>query len=285
MKGDQTKMNKKSRTASLILILFLLVFVSWSFAEEKKYPPYPDVWGYEFPWPGKGDRNSSLNITKIADGDYIITYVKKREKFKRKDGSCCDYIHKYEGLSFFSGKIFTEDEYKKIRRENIKSGLKIISNEGNIIESISIATSAHCASPFYDHYIIKKDRNGKIIEKKMLLYYYDNSQKTDINKYCERNNSYSKDYILKRVENVYAKVSPLEDGTFFLYDPEGNFIIRFDEKFSTKSTLINRRVFLVNRLDFEKIYEKQSKEGRINDQEMNDAVTNYLINLKKEAAK
>ena len=41
-------------------------------AVAKKYPPYPDVWGYELPWPGKDDRDSSMSIYKMPDGDYAV---------------------------------------------------------------------------------------------------------------------------------------------------------------------------------------------------------------------
>ncbi len=281
-------MEKIDRMFSFIVFLVVMILVSWtsSFAQEKKkYPPYPDVWGYEFPWPEKNSRNSFINVTKMPDGDYMVTYVRERQKLKRKDGSCCDYISKYKGVSFFSEKIFFEDEYKKLKRENIRTNHKIIANGGNIIEQISIATSGHCSDPFYDYYVIKKDNNEKYLEIKMFLYFYDKPQRTNINKYCERNNSYNKDYFLKRVENMYVKFVPIEDGTFFLYDPEGNVIIRFDERFNTKSALMNKRVFMINRSDYEKIYDRQSKEGKIDDQAMNDAISQYLGNLKKEGKK
>jgi len=277
---------KKNRIVPIISITLMLLLVSLTFGQEtKKYPPYPDVWGYEFPWPGNEDRYSAIDIKRIANGDYIATYVSNRKEIIRKDGSCCDYINKYEGVSFFSGKIFPEDEYKTIPRENVRTSKKIIMDGGNIIEQISIATSGSCSDPFYDYYIIKKDSKGKIVEKKMLLYFYAKPKKTDINRYCERNNSYKKDYFFKSVENVYVKFCPLEDGTFFVYDPEGNFIIRFDENFNTKTPLINKRIFLINRLDYEKIYNRQAKEGKINDQQMNDAIANYILDLRKEGDK
>ncbi|MFB3884944.1 MAG: hypothetical protein ACE144_06930 [Thermodesulfobacteriota bacterium] len=281
-------MKKIERIFSFIVALVMLITVSWaySFAQvQTKYPPYPDVWGYEFPWPEKNSRNSFINVTKMPDGDYLVTYVRERQKLKRKDGSCCDYISKYEGVSFFSGKIFVEDEYKKRKRENIRVNHNITANGGNIIEQTSIATSGHCTDSFYDYYVIKKDSNKKYLERKMFLYLYDEPQRININKYCERNNSYNKDYFLKKVENMYVKFAPIGDGTFFLYDPEGNVIIRFDEKFNTKSALMNKRVFMIDRSDYEEIYDRQSKEGKIDDQAMNDAISEYLVNLKKEGKK
>jgi len=265
----------------IILILFLLSLPPWSFAqEEKKYPPYPDVWGYEFPWPGKENRYAAIDVAKLHDGDYMVNYVKNwNEK-----------INKYTSVLFFSGKRidFTINYYNEFWCKNHDKRVgenQIVLSDGSILGQISIATSAHCPDPFYDYYLVKKDRDGKIVERKMILYLYDKPQKSNINLYCERNNSYKKDYILKKVDNVYVKFVLLEDSTFLIYDTKGNFIIRFDKEFSTKDSLVNSKVFIIERTAYEKIYEKQSKERKINDQEMNDAVANYLVNIRKEGTK
>ena len=265
-------------------------FVTGSFAQEKKYPPYPDVWGYEFPWPEKDSRRSGIDIAKMPYGDYKITYVKKWIKIKRKDGSCCDLVGRFVEISFFSegSKELTEKEYNefwnKNRSKRIRDNKAILSN-GKLIEQVSTATSAHCPDPFYDYYIIKKDKDGKTIDKKMLLYLYESPQRTNINRYCERNSSYQKDHILKWVENVYGKFVPLEDDTFLIYDASGNIIIRFDGNFNTKSSLINSRLFLIDRTIYEKIYNSLAKEGKINDQDVNDSIANYLKGLKKGVGK
>jgi len=274
-------MIKKRRFVSIIVVfnLFLLIFISLSSTEEtKKYPPYPEVWGYEFPWPGKRNRYAAIDVAKTPNGDFVVTYIK----------NWGEKINKYEGILFFSGKKkdFTKSDYNEFWRKNKElKEKKVLFNDGTVVEQISIATSAHCPDPFYDCYIAKKGKDGKFIDKKMLLYLYDEPLRSNINRYCERNTSYNKDYILKKVDNVYAKFVPLEDGTFLIYDAEGNFIIRFDENFNTKSTLMSRKVFLISRSDYEKIYDKQAKESKINDQAMNDVIAKYLINLKEEDKK
>src|SRR5206468_13098628 len=69
----------------------------------KKYPPYPDVWGYELPWPEKNSRHSGSMIFKKGDGDYVAMYIKQITKVRRKNGSCCDLTYEHAGLSFFYG--------------------------------------------------------------------------------------------------------------------------------------------------------------------------------------
>lgn len=273
-------MEKRNRTVPFI-ILILLFFVSWSFAQEKKYPPYPDVWGYEFPWPEKKSRNSFIDVTKMPDGDYMVTYMIERRKLKRKEDS--SYHYKYEGVSFFSGRKYSEDEFKKIRREDIKANQHITFDDGCVIEQKTEGLT-RCANSF-DRYIIKKDKNGTPIAEKMLLYLYSKSIETDIDLQCERNWGYKKNYFFKRLENVFAFFVPLENGSFLLFDKEGNFIIRFDKYFKTRSSLINNKIFLINRAEYTKIQKEQSSLSKIDDQSMNNVMSNYLTNLKREEKK
>lgn len=298
-KGGVRKMKKKNRNIPLIsfirivfiISIFLLVSISLSYAEEKKkYPPYPDVWGYELPWPDKNSRRSGIDIAKMPFGDHMITYVKKWTRVTRKDGSCCDSTGKFAGVLFFAGKSkeFTESEYNEFwirHRDKRVGGNQMVLSDGSFIEQVSIATSAHCPDPFRDYYIVKKSKYGEIEENKMFLYLYDRPQRSNINRYCERNSSYKKDYILKRADSVYVRFVLLEDDTFLIYDTAGNFVIRFDKNFNTKSNLINNKLFVINRIDYENIYDRKSREGKINDQEVNDALAHYLINLQKEGKK
>ncbi len=270
----------------LFLILFLL-FVTSSLlhAEEaKKYPPYPDVWGYEFPWPEENRRDSGIRVYKLPDDNYnyIVSYMKKIDQFKRKDGSCCDHIIQRESVSFFSGKALTEDEDKKIKKKPIKYE-QIVFNNGSLIEQETAGLS-RCADQL-DRHILKKDKNGNVIMKKMLLYLNDKPIKRHIpvNPHCERNWDYNenKDYISERVANVYAQFVPLEDDTFLLYDSFGNIIVRFDKDFNTKSGLMNKRVFLID----EKVIRELRNKSKGDDQSQNDAIYKYLLNLKKGGKK
>ena len=273
-------MKKRNKSILLILIIFLPFFVSWSFAEDKKYPPYPDVWGYHFQWPGAGNKYAPIDVAKMPDGDFMVTYIKNWD----------EKVNKYGGTLYFSGekREFTIDSYDQFWRTHLndRAGEKrIILASGDTIEQTSIATSAQCPDPFYDYYLTKKDRSGSILARKMLLYLCDKPQKLKVNRYCERNNSYKKEYVLKTVQNIYAKLILLKDETFLAYDTNGNFILRLNSEFSTKSSLVNSKIFIIERASYEEMYRKQSEKGEINDQEINDVMANYLIGLRKEGAK
>ena len=270
----------KKKRAILIIFLFLLIFTSHSFAEEKKYPPYPDAWGYEFAWPGIGNRYAPIDVARMSDGDFMVTHVKSWD----------EKVNKYGGILFFSGEkrgftISSYNEFGRTHHDDLIGEKKVIFASGDTIEQTSIATSAQCPDPFYDYYLTKKDRNGNILSRKMVLYLYDKPQKLKVNRYCERNNSYKKDYILKRVENIYVKLFLLEDETFLAYDTHGKFIIRLNSEFNTRSSLVNSKIFIIERASYEEIYRKQSEKSKIDDQEINDVIANYLTDFRKEGAK
>lgn len=297
-KGGPRKMKKKNSTIpftkkwkkvfykSLVFILCSLIFISWSLGQEsKKYPPYPDVWGYEFPWPGKGDRDSSIKVNKVPNGDFLVTYVKKRSKVKEV------FKNEYEGVYFFSAKKImfrSEDNYFNFlaKISEGKTGeYNVVLKEGSKVESINKRNpmTDRCPHPFEDRYLLIRDSKAEIISKKFIVYIYDTPYKDYLGneKYCERNESYPKDYIFRKVDNVRAAFVQLEDNTFLLFDMRGNFIIRFDNSLFTKSNLINNKVFLIERDLYEKIV---SKLKETHDQAINDALENYLIKLRKEVS-
>ena len=64
---------------------------------EKKYPPYPNVWGIEIPLAARV-HNAAIHIVKMPDGDYLITYAKDWIKVKEEEKA----VH--VGKFLFSGK-------------------------------------------------------------------------------------------------------------------------------------------------------------------------------------
>lgn len=264
----------------LTVLLLLIIFFNIASAEEKKYPPYPDVWGYEL----STNHPHIDEVAKIPDGDYMITYIKERIEAMRIE----DITYKRAWVLFFSGisKDFTKDEYdefmKKITKENRevkfdRTHPKIVFSDGSIIERGGW-WMGNCSNPF-ERYLQKKDKAGKVIAQKMLLYLYDEPVKSDIKKRCERNWDYKKDYYFKKVDNMYEQFILLEDDTFLILttSPKSVVIIRFDKDFNTKSDLMGKNIFL---LDYKTFGDIAWKSG-IDDQSVNDAVSDYLINLKK----
>ena len=280
---------KKNKVLILIISIILnMNFVTGSFAQEvKKYPPYPDVWGFRLPI-AEGI-SPGVRVGKMADGDYIVSYNNE----KKRDGFYRDLW-----ITFFGGfnQEFKKDEWGKFwdkmckEKREVEYDLKpkIKFSDGSAIEYRSPfgwGGGGRCDDPF-SIYFHKKDKDGKIVGGKMLLYLYDKPVKDALNPYCERNMQFNKDYYFKKVENIYVvRLVPLEDDTFLiLFDiPQSLLIIRFDKNFNTKKgNFFGKDIFLLDRKTFVDIRNKLPDD---NDQAVNDVLSAYLTQLREEGKK
>jgi hypothetical protein len=274
----------KRKLIVLFSLLFLVVFESSSLANEgfPKYPPYPDVWGLELPV-SENVHYAGMKVVKMPDGDYLITYAKDR--VKGKDGP----VH--AGKLLFSGGV---KDFKTIEEYN--SFFNTMRNEKRIVKAYPLAlvvfrdgssmkkiSDMHPkgGNPF-DWYLERKDKNGKVLLQKKVLYLYDKpvKKKTPL---AERNFDYKEKYYTEKVswpsEMIYL---PLEDDTFLVVgflkhqNPPSIIILRFDKDFKTKSDLAGKKIFLFDH----EIYSKMKRP--LDDQTANDFFYNFLIKIRKE---
>jgi uncharacterized protein len=246
---------------------------------EKKYPPYPDVWGIELPVYGTSPRFDFA--AKMADGDCFFSYIKER-KGQLETGL---ETYKYAWIKYFAqeNKAFEKDEYgntdKKIRDEKRQIKLDdrytVVFNDGS-----SIKYDNRSYHPYY-RYLRKIDKNGKETACKMLLYLYDKPVKTSVNTMLERNMDYDKDYYFKKVDNMEIEyLISLEDDTFLFvsHGPESVVVLRFDKDFNTKSDLMGKDIFMIDCQTADNLY---SRKG-ISDAGSDDALYEYLLKIKRE---
>jgi len=281
-------MKKKRYFPITFIYFFLLLFITCSFAEEKKkYPPYPDVWGYEFPWPAEGSRYSGINVFEMPDGDFMVTYTKKRTRTDNKI--------EFSGILFFSQKKvdFPPQEYENFPKKHEKRmvGAHHVVLDGDIELSQTADCLGKCCPSFSRHLMEKKDiRSGEILARKNSIYFLEKPLKMYIDSAisCENMPGWQKaedQYYYTHVFWTYPMFVPLKDSTFLLLDKIGNFIIRFDKNFNSKSDLLNRRIFLINRNTIKSLEDKLLREKRFNDQIYSNEIYNYLMELKKEGRK
>ncbi len=281
-------MRKKKTNIFSFMILFLLIFVSWSYAvEKKKYPPYPNVWGYEFPWPAEGSRYSGINVFEMHDGDFMVTYTKKRIRTDNKI--------EFSGILFFSQKKvdFSPQEYENFHKKHEKR--KVGAHYVVVDEDIELSQTADCLGKccpsFSRHLIEKKDtRNGEILARINSIYILEKPLKIHIDPAtsCENMPGWQNaegQYYYTHVLWTYPMFVPLKDGTFLLLDKIGNFIMRYNKNLNSKSDLSNRRVFMVDRNAIKTLEDKLLRERKFNEQIYSDEVYNYLMKLKKEGGK
>jgi hypothetical protein len=283
----------------LIPVLLLLVFVTWSFAEEKKYPLYPDVWGVELPVSESVDY-AGIDVIKMPDGDYMVIYTadwRYLTSRKAKDFDPSKHkIGKFASYSIFSSKKteFSSDEdfnnfMKTMRDEGreIKSypAAPIVFSDGSSMKQMPEGGGSPKGSNPIDWYLEKKDKNGKVLFQKKLLYIYDKPRREKMLS-SERNQNYKGEYYLERVNTLMEMtLIRLEDDTFIIVgliehkQPKSIVIIRFDKELKTKSDLINKKLFLMD----ESIY-KKIQSPPIDDNKAHKLLYEYLTKHKKEGS-
>ena len=238
------------------------------------FPPYPDVWGRELPYPGDGSYSIHQEVFEAPDGRVIVSIYAsplRSDEFE------------YRVLDFFSGEMRTID--KKISYD-IRSGGKhkrLYALDIELADGGRLTYKSHrvsnCTVTYNIHYV-KRDRDGEIVADKMLLYLYDRPVRVDVNPYCEI--SSDRAHFHQNWRQVGLAFAPLKDGTFLAYD--GPFIIRFDPDLNSPF-IDNKRLFLLDReVVMDLVDEAFARDGP-SLQNIDDVIYDYLIKLREEAHK
>lgn len=253
----------------------------------KKYPPYPEVWGYEFPYPNQ-DRYYLFSLARMDNGDIYVTYGKKEA-----ERNILNPIE-VEGIGFFSGEKrgFTASQYNVFwdahRKKEIGTGLPVLSRivfkDGSSIQRAGSGGGGNCYDPFI-HALAAYDKNGQRLARKGLVYLLSVPRKVAYSPRCPD----AEGEVIERAQQAnYLSLVELKDDTFLVYEQGGNFILRLDKVLNTKYSL-NDRLFLidwdvVDRMRQETLREAQG-DIRIAAQKLNDAVYDYLMQLKQKGGK
>jgi hypothetical protein len=253
--------------------------------QEAKYPPYPDVWGYEFPM-SEHNRGSQIRVHKTAGGGYAVTYVIER---LMKNGT---RYFQHEGIYFFSGKrIESGDMRRYIKNRNIYG--KTVSQADIRINEVLWERNQELfrCNPEFSKYTVARYEYAprRIKEQRSIIYfieepirqYYDYEV---VYRKCVEEAGWQKfegKFYFTQVFAVFPSFVSLKDDTFLLYDHMGNFIIRLDKDFNSKSVLLNSKVFIVNTEDIKTIEATLLKEYALNQQTYVNVVAEYIKALKK----
>jgi len=277
-----------------IFILLFLCIVSVPNAEEavKKYPPYPDVWGIELPV-SKNVTYAGIDVIKMPDGDFMVIYTedwKYLNSRKAKDFNLSrDKVGKFVGFFVFSSKkkeFLSDDKLnnfmEKMRQEDSILKRSVVFSDGSNLKQMPDESGSPKGNNPIDWYLERKDKNGKVLFQKKLLYIYDRPHREKM-QMSERNFNYKGEYYFERVNwPMEMRRIHLEDDTFLLVGfiehqkPKSIIIIRFDKDLKTKSDLINKKLFLMD----EGIYKKMQLPP-IDDNKAHKLLYEYLIEQKK----
>lgn len=228
---------------------------------QRRYPPYPDVWGYELGETGKEKDGSdspfvltaTMNVLEMPNGDYAISY-RKGSQFKR------GLLNFFEGknidvMSSYVDYLITK--YPRAKTLNSLSGRsESIEIRGTKIHVVKELKESECPPAPYEVFLQKTDNRGQILAEVVVLFLHDFSQPSvTVSSKC-----WSYDFVRPqvgevmhgRVQAIWPEIILLADGSFLLY--ANNIIIRLDENFNSRSEFINKRVFLVDRADIQSIW-------------------------------
>jgi len=132
--------------------------------------------------------------------------------------------------------------------------------------------------------ISKKDSSWKDMARKKLLYLYEKPERYVTKKECLDGPSF-----INRVDSVFADFIELEDGTLLYLDHRHGLVVRFDDNFGSRSSLMNSRLFLMDEDKFlellRQIHYGSVETGDLNLQILQDRLYKELLTVKRRNAK
>jgi len=216
----------------------------------KKYPPYPEVWGYDISdYQAVQDNNTLISAYSAPDGEIIFTFVSedtpygyiKDEDFKEK--------RRYKAIKFFEGKIIdigtSKDRGAFVKDNHLKriGGASITLKDGTVIKREYGSTGRFCPDNSLvrvrlvkskpetgDGYIGKYAKDAErfsIIGAMPNIFRFRATKGEDP---CPR----SAEINYRQLYFLPGEFIQLEDDTFIAYETDKNLIIRFDRNIDTK---------------------------------------------------
>jgi hypothetical protein len=293
-------------------ILFLIPLISIAeeiFPSTKQFPPYPEVWGYDFSeFPAARKNAISLIGYNIPNGDYWFLV---RKYFEDEGPSSGEYKNIKKNLvKFFENKNyeFNSKKRKEFFDNMPQSTHAIISSRsffsnGDIIQRMGPDTwdkyyikSKHCPTEqIMNSYMGITDKDGNIKARYSVILALPEPIKEEFpeDAFYNECGPLSKDRIIyKQLVLLDYQVIMLEDDTFILFG-DSNLMIRFDKDFKTKfKTKVNYKTrdgrtlktnfMVIPRDEIEKMYDEIIKKDLPRVQTIQDMVMDYMIKHQDE---
>jgi hypothetical protein len=231
----------------LVVMLMPLVAFGYDVPQEKRFPPYPDVWGFDFNYFDvvRNDSNARVNpLTYLLHGDVWYAFISQDVGDIYKDV--------YTLYKFFEGTTDTISgkEYFEIsgKSRNIRLDHKMEMKEkycgwfqescmrfsnGETIGDVSFSSNCPVVNRFYrDHLEVGNAKGEQLraysvvaIDEEELVY-----EPTE--RWCDEGFDASQDETITTNLYIMGGVIPLEDDTFIIGG--SSLVIRFDQNLKTK---------------------------------------------------
>ncbi len=267
---------------ALLLGIFFFVFTFAPLAaakeakqEAKQYPPYPQVWGRELP-AAENDDSVSLGGYPGKNGEVLIRFVRDREPEGSEDTKFEWFL-----LEFFEGSL------KPIPNEEVNDTFRLmkrISNDrlafadGGTVEQEELRFMGTKCGTNFNSRIVRKDKEGNVLQDRMLFTLYEKPMQMQVNPYCEISDG--RDYIKIQFTGGFGRFVTLADATFLAYGER--FVLRFDREMHSPFVAAYPKLFLVDTSVIEAIVEEADERPGSALQNRNDAILEYLLELKEK---
>jgi len=216
-----------------------------------KYPPYPDIWGYYFPY-------GISQVSYVSNGDVLVTHTKSIKSVQKRDGTCCDSFRQYGITQFFSAQTqrLPNDERRQLRTAIRSAHIYYSANrtvrfsDGSILKRTGyVSGKCYPLSPAYTLELI--DPNGRVLVEKYLFILHESAVRPHVNKDPDcllTNQPY-----LRRTNWPVPYLIPLWEDQVLILIESPALLVRFDKRLNTHSSLLNNRIFLIDKNEYEGI--------------------------------
>jgi hypothetical protein len=249
-------------------------------ADAKRFPPYPDIWVWD--WSGyiKKKRSPTIGPIYVApDGDFRLIALSGVDS-RNPDGSCCNgrkigrvwnlFKQTYEDLTARQLSAFQNEWRPKLLKVGYPTPIKLANGTSIFYRG----DGGHCYTNF-EHYYDAINSLGNVVRSFYVIAVRDKAVSVTVgpNPAC-KGDTQRKHYSSKAYEFPTISVVPLDDGTSLMWGA-APYILRLDSNLQPKSTL-NGHLFLV---DAQKIDELLNELGPNQEdfQKRDDVVSQYLI--------
>ena len=291
--GGRGRWRNRAR-ATVALALLLSLFATTVLADgdrpvEKKYPPYPDVWGRALAVPEEAEPGQSVFLA--PDGDVLIRY-------SWWPGGCREGASPEASTQTFFGGVIRKIDWAEADRilNAARAGGPykramldhVVLKGGDVVDFRAVIGGGRRCNPLYDSTLYRQDPGKYYGEyrprfttavriERIPLQLLKRPRRHHIWEYC--NIAGGKDHYHTYLQLLSGLMVPLEDGTFLV--PSSGYVIRYRPDLTSPFVDQRRELFLVDADHIRMLGEAADKRPASQIQNANDAIRDYLIPIRR----